>query len=76
MTGSWYVSGMTAKPKSRMTVNPTRDVVIHHLRDEAGEIHTRIVGSGDIELSPPGLTVPVVDILRPAGKPEVCGMPA
>jgi len=33
--------------------------VIHHARDEAGEITTRIVRSGVLELDPPGLRVAV-----------------
>ncbi len=31
--------------------------IIHHARDEAGRITTRIVGAGALDLSPPGLTI-------------------
>jgi len=38
-------------------------VVIHHARDEGGQIATRIAKSGDIDLSPPGMTIPVAALL-------------
>jgi Uma2 family endonuclease len=31
--------------------------VIHHARDEAGTITTRIIGDGTVHLDPPGITV-------------------
>ena len=31
--------------------------IIHHARNEAGRITTRIVGAGALDLSPPGLTI-------------------
>ena len=38
--------------------------VIHHGRDEAGEIRTRILRGGSLELDPPGITV-TVEVLLP-----------
>lgn len=36
--------------------------VIHHHRDDAGEITTRILRDGALKLDPPGLTIPLTDI--------------
>ena len=47
-------------------VKPEKRVVIHHRRDDDGEIHTRIVTTGDIVFNPPGLTVACEDLLGPA----------
>lgn len=46
-----------------LIVNPTKKVVVHHARNEAGDISTRIAASGEIELTPPGITVPVSQLL-------------
>ena len=51
-----------------LIVNPTKKVVIHHARSQGGEISTRIARSGEIDLTPPGMTVPVHELL-----PEVQG---
>jgi Uma2 family endonuclease len=50
-----------------LIVNPTKKVVIHHARHEGGDIATRIARSGDIDLTPPGMTVPVRELLPEAG---------
>lgn len=50
-----------------LIVNPTKKVVIHHARDQAGKIATLIAGSGEINLTPPGMTVPVAELLPEAG---------
>jgi Uma2 family endonuclease len=42
-----------------LIVNPFRRLVIHHARGKSSKIDTRIVESGLLELSPPGLSVPV-----------------
>jgi Uma2 family endonuclease len=42
-----------------LIVNPFRRLVIHHRRVGAGKVDTRIVESGEIGLTPPGLTVPI-----------------
>jgi Uma2 family endonuclease len=34
-----------------------RRVVIHHRRDEAGDIHTKIVRDGTVALDPPGIVI-------------------
>ena len=49
-----------------LLVKPEKRVVIHHRRDDEGELHTRIVTSGDIVFNPPGLTVACEDLLGPA----------
>lgn len=46
-----------------LIVNPTKQVVIHHARDEDGEISTRIASSGQLDLTPPGIAVPVCELL-------------
>jgi Uma2 family endonuclease len=49
-----------------LTVQPEQAVVVHHRRKEDGDIRTRIVGSGDIVLTPPGISVPVARLLGAA----------
>ncbi len=40
-------------------------VVVHHQRNPAGDIATRIASDGDIALTPPGMTVSVNALLGP-----------
>jgi Uma2 family endonuclease len=47
-----------------LIVNPFRRLVVHHERKHAGKIETTIVESGEIELSPPGLTVAVATLFE------------
>ena len=42
---------------------PDKQVVVHHARDEDGEISTRIMSAGQVDLAPPGMTVPVRELL-------------
>ena len=49
-----------------LIVNPFRRVVIHHARDDAGTIVTRIMIDGTIDLTPPGMDVAVGDLLAGA----------
>jgi Uma2 family endonuclease len=49
-----------------LIVNPFRRVVIHHARDDAGTIVTRIMIDGTIDLTPPGMEVAVGDLLAGA----------
>jgi Uma2 family endonuclease len=37
--------------------NPEKRVVVHHARDDAGQIATRILRAGEVEFAPPGFTV-------------------
>jgi Uma2 family endonuclease len=46
-----------------LIVNPTKQVVVQHTRDDAGAISTRIMSNGQLDLSPPGMTVPVHELL-------------
>ena len=46
-----------------LVVNPVEKVVIHHVRGQGGDIARRIVSSGEIDLAPPGMTVPVAELL-------------
>jgi Uma2 family endonuclease len=46
-----------------LIVHPTRRVVIHHARGQAGKLSTLIASSGEIDLTPPGMTVPVAELL-------------
>jgi Uma2 family endonuclease len=42
-----------------LIVNPFRRLVVHHQRKDADKIDTAIIAAGEINLSPPGLTVDV-----------------
>jgi Uma2 family endonuclease len=46
-----------------LIVNLTKKVVVHHARSQGGEISTRIASSGEIALTPPGMVVPVSELL-------------
>jgi len=46
-----------------LIVNPGKNVVIHHARDDHGGIATQILSSGELDLAPPGLSVPVHELL-------------
>ena len=50
-----------------LIVNPTKKVVIHHARGQASKISTLIASSGAIDLTPPGMTVPVAELLPEVG---------
>jgi Uma2 family endonuclease len=50
-----------------LIVNPVKKVVIHHARSASGDILTRIVSSGEINLTPPGMTVPLAELLPETG---------
>ena len=54
--------------KHYLIVNPAKNVVVHHARSEAGAIATRILSAGEVELTPPGMTVRVAELLPP-GQP-------
>ncbi len=40
-----------------LIVRPRQRVIVHHARDPAGEIATRIVRDGFVRLDPPGITL-------------------
>jgi len=46
-----------------LIVNPAKRVVVHHGRDDVGEISTHILSGGQLDLRPPGMTVPVCEFL-------------
>ena len=46
-----------------LIVKPVKNVVIHHARNETGDISTRIVTDGEISLTPPGMAVSVQELL-------------
>jgi Uma2 family endonuclease len=48
-----------------LVVLPEQGVVVHYRRNDGGAIDTRIVRDGAIDLTPPGMTVSVVDLLGP-----------
>lgn len=50
-----------------LIVKPEKDVVIHHARSEGDAIATRIVSDGEINLQPPGMLVPVRELLAAGG---------
>jgi hypothetical protein len=50
-----------------LIVNPIKNVVVHHARGQGGDISTRIASSGMIDLTPPGMTIPVAELLSEVG---------
>ncbi|MFZ1101930.1 MAG: Uma2 family endonuclease [Hyphomicrobiaceae bacterium] len=50
-----------------LIVNPVKKMVIHHARSQGGDISRREFGSGEIALTPPGMTVPVAELLPEIG---------
>jgi Uma2 family endonuclease len=50
-----------------LIVNPVKKVVVHHARGQGGKILTEIASSGEINLTPPGMTVPVAELLPQVG---------
>lgn len=48
-----------------LIVHPTRRSVIHHRRTDDG-IHTRIVATGPIAMTPPGITIDMDELYGPA----------
>jgi Uma2 family endonuclease len=50
-----------------LIVNPIKKVVIHHARGRGSDIVTHIVRSGEISLQPPGMTIPVAEMLPEIG---------
>jgi Uma2 family endonuclease len=50
-----------------LIVNPFKKVVIHHARAQGGDITTRIASSGVIDLTPPGMAIPVAELLPEFG---------
>ena len=49
-----------------LVVLPERDVVVHYRRNDGKTIDTRIGRDGVIDLTPPGMAVPVADLLGPS----------
>jgi hypothetical protein len=45
-----------------LVVDPDRQRVIHHRRGSGDGLITRLYKSGDIVLTPPGLTIKVADL--------------
>lgn len=45
-----------------LMIDPVKRVVIHHARVAEGQIMTRIATEGTLDLTPPGLTLPVADL--------------
>jgi Uma2 family endonuclease len=50
-----------------LIVNPVKKVVIHHARGQGGDLSTRIASTGVIDLTPPGMTVSVAELLPDLG---------
>jgi Uma2 family endonuclease len=50
-----------------LIVNPSKKLVIHHVRTPGGNIAKHMVASGEIDLTPPGMTVPVAELLPEIG---------
>jgi Uma2 family endonuclease len=51
-----------------LIVNPVKRLVIHHARSDSHRIDTRIVESGEINLSPPGMTIAVDELFGEVGR--------
>jgi len=50
-----------------LIVNPERKVVVHHVRGRDGKITKHAATAGEIDLTPPGMTVPVAQLLPDLG---------
>jgi Uma2 family endonuclease len=50
-----------------LIVNPVEKVVVQHARSQGGDILTRIASDGAIDLTSPGITVPVAEVLPEIG---------
>jgi Uma2 family endonuclease len=46
-----------------LIVNPAKKVVVHHARGQGGKLSTLIANTGEIDLTPPGMTVPVAELV-------------
>jgi len=57
--------------RHHLIVLPEQGVVVHHRRNDGGAIDTRIGREGAIDLTPPGMAVPVAELLGPSGVGEV-----
>jgi Uma2 family endonuclease len=53
-----------------LIVYPQKRVVVHHRREDGGDITTRILHDGEIMLNPPGMTVSVTALFGPYGVAE------
>jgi len=49
-----------------LVVLPEQDVVVHYRRNDTAAIDTRIGREGAIDLRPPGMAIPVADLLGPS----------
>jgi len=49
-----------------LIVLPRKGTVVHHRRDDGGNIVTQIARDGNIALDPPGMAVPVTALLGPS----------
>ena len=49
-----------------LVVLPEQGVVVHYRRNDGGAIDTSIGREGAIDLTPPGMTVPIADLLGPS----------
>lgn len=45
-----------------LILDPVERIVIHHCRDEAGSIRTRVHEAGAVTLDPPGLSIPLAHL--------------
>jgi Uma2 family endonuclease len=54
-----------------LVVLPEQGVVVHYRRNDGGAIDTRIGREGTIDLTPPGMTVPLADLLGPSSAGDV-----
>lgn len=50
-----------------LIVDPASKAVIHHARTPGGDISRQVASSGAIDLTPPGMTVPVAELLPEIG---------
>src|SRR5262249_34332032 len=52
-----------------LIVNPIKKVVVHHARGRGvGDVATHIASSGEIDLTPPGITLPIAELLPEIGE--------
>lgn len=57
-----------ASVRHYLIIHPVKRVIIHHSRNEAGALASRIVTSGPIHLNPPGFSVDAEEMLGPTNQ--------
>lgn len=69
-TGKKYTGYMGVPgPRHYLVIDPRKRLVVHHRKDEAGEVRSSILSSGAFDLDPPGITIRVEDLFADLDPP-------